>query len=660
MKKGKNKEKRKKKKTWLIIVILILIPFIIYGGIYLYAAVQPKLPIGGANGYYFYDSEGKAYDTGATEDWVSLDDISDYLIEATIDTEDKHFYSHQGFDFLRIIKALMINISSGENKQGASTITQQYSKNLFLEFDKTWDRKIKEAFITVRLETHYSKDEILEGYLNTINYGGIFGIENAANYYFNKDAKDLNLAEASMLAGIPKNPSAYSPLANEDKAKARQKIILKAMVDNDDITENEAKAAYNTELVYQKGETQDKSDLVRYYQDAVMEELSTIKSIPSSFLETGGIKIYTNLDTKAQTALEESISKNMTNEEIQMAGVVMDPNTGKVLALTGGMDYNKSQYNRATQAKRQVGSTIKPFLYYSALENGFTPSTTFTSEKTTFSFSGDKTYSPKNYNDKYANGPISLAAAISYSDNIYAVKTHLFLGEDALPNILKRVGINQKLESVPSLALGAEEIGMMDMMSAYSTLASEGYKTEPYFISKVTDMDGNVLYEYNPNPENVLNKNTVYILNELLTTTYAKEFEDYNVPTCLSIAPKMSRKYAVKSGTTETDNLIFGYNKDVVVGLWSGYDDNKGVSSEDSSNLKNTWVSAIEKYLEGKSDEETWYETPNNVVGVAVDPISGKLATDGNKAKILYYLKGTEPSISDVSLDESVPTVKAT
>ena len=200
----------------------------------------------------------------------------------------------------------------------------------------------------------------------------------------------------------------------------------------------------------------------------------------------------------------------------------------------------------------------------------------------------------------------------------------------------------------------------MDMMSAYSTLASEGYKTEPYFISKVTDMDGNVLYEYNPNPENVLNKNTVYILNELLTTTYAKEFEDYNVPTCLSIAPKMSRKYAIKSGTTETDNLIFGYNKDVVVGLWSGYDDNKEVSSEDSSNLKNTWVSAIEKYLEGKSDEETWYETPNNVVGVAVDPISGKLATDGNKAKILYYLKGTEPSISDVSLDESVPTVKAT
>ena len=236
----------------------------------------------------------------------------------------------------------------------------------------------------------------------------------------------------------------------------------------------------------------------------------------------------------------------------------------------------------------------------------------------------------------------------------------MFLGESALPEILNRVGINQTFEEVPSLALGAEEIGLMDMVSAYGTLASEGYKTKPYFISKVTDMDGNVLYEYNPSPENVLNKNTVYILNELLTTTYAKEFEDYNVPTCLSIAPKLSRKYAIKSGTTKTDNLIFGYNKDVVLGLWSGYDDNKEVSNKDSSNIKNTWADAMEKYLDGKSDEETWYETPSNVVGVAVDPISGKLATDGNKAKILYYLKGTEPSLAEVSLDESVPTVKAT
>ena len=650
--------KKKKSKKWLFIIIGIIFFFvIIYFGIYLYARVQPKLPITGANGYHLYDINGDTY-TASSEESVSLKDISKHLINATISIEDKNFYKHQGFDYLRILKAMFVNIKSGETLQGASTITQQYARNLFLDFDKTWDRKIKEAWITIRLETHYSKDDILEGYLNTINYGGIFGIENASKYYFNKSAKDLTLAEASMLAGIPKNPSRYSPLIDEESAKSRQKIILNSMVKNGYITESQADSAYNTKLNYERSEDSDNLKMIMYYQDAVMDELKSIKTIPSSFLETGGLKIYTNLDMKAQKALEDSANKNITNADIQMAGIVMDPQTGKVLALSGGRDYNKSQYNRATMAKRQIGSTIKPFLYYSALENGFTPSTTFTSEKTTFSFSGNKTYTPKNYNDEYANGPISLAAAISYSDNIYAVKTHLFLGDDALPDILNRVGIDEKLNNLPSLALGAVEINMMDMMGAYSALANEGYKVEPYFISKVTDMDGNVLYEYKPNPENVLNKNTVYILNELLTTTYAAEFKDYNVPTCLSIAPKMTHKYAIKSGTTNTDNLIFGYNKDLVVGMWTGYDDNKDVSSKDSSNLKNAWVDIMESYLEGKTDEETWYETPSNVVGVAIDPISGKAATDSSKAKVLYYIKGTEPTENKSSLDEAIPTVK--
>jgi len=651
--------KKKKSRKLFIVLISIFIFFVIaYFGLYLYAKITPKLPINGANGYYLYNLEGELYTGGASENWVNLDNISSDLVNATISTEDKNFYKHQGFDFLRIIKALMINFSSGKTLQGASTITQQYSKNLFLDFDKTWERKVKEAWLTIRLESHYSKDELLEGYLNTINYGGIFGIENAAKYYFDKDAKNLNLAEASILAGIPKNPSVYSPLINEKKAKKRQKIILDSMVKNKYITQSQADAAYKSELIYKKGTNNDNLKMVMYYQDAVMDELKTIDSIPSSFLETGGIKIYTNLDTKAQNILEKSATKDITNENIQLAGVVMDPTNGKVLALTGGRDYNKSQYNRATKANRQVGSTLKPFLYYSALENGFTPSTTFTSEKTTFSFSGNKTYTPKNYNDEYAGGPISLAAAIAYSDNIYAVKTDLFLGENSLPDILKRVGISKKFEPLPSLALGADEISMMHMMGAYASLANEGYKIKPYFISKVTDMSGNVLYEYNPRPENVLNKNTVYILNELLTTTYAKEFIDYNTPTCFSIASKMTRKYSVKSGTTNTDNLIFGYNKDLLVGIWTGYDDNKPVNNKDSSNIKNMWIDIMEEYLADKKPDDTWYKTPNNVVGVAIDAISGKVATNSKKAKVLYYMKGTEPTLNKSSLDESIPTVK--
>ncbi len=640
-------------KFFLIIVILFSLTYL---GIYLYAKNTPKLSIKGANGYYLYDINNELYTNGSKE-WVNLDNISDYLVNATISTEDKNFYRHHGFDFLRIVKALMINVKNKDTSQGASTITQQLSKNLFLDFDKTWDRKIKEAWIAVRLESHYSKDEILEGYLNTINYGGIFGIESASRYYFDKSSSELNLAEASILAGIPKNPTKYSPLTNFNNAKKRQKNILKSLVKNKYIKEDEADAAYNYDLVFKNGSGADESKMVMYYQSAVMDELSKISSIPSSFTQTGGLKIYTNLDTRAQKILEESSNKNITNQNIELAGVVMNPNNGKVLALTGGRDYNKSEFNRAIKSKRQVGSTIKPFLYYSALENGFTASTTFTSEKTTFSFSGGKTYTPKNYNNKYAEGPISLAAAISYSDNVYAVKTHLFLGEEALPSMLRRVGIDNDFSNLPSLALGAEEISLINMMEAYSSLANEGYKVKPYFINKVTDMDGNILYENKFHPESILNKSTVYILNELLTTTYAKEFTDYNAPTCLSISPKMTHKYAVKSGTTNTDNLIFGYNNSLLVGLWTGYDDNKYVDSSDSSNLKNMWVDVMEAYLEGKTDEDTWYKTPSNVVGVAIDPISGNVASKESKAKVLYYIKGTEPTNKTV-LDDVIPTVK--
>ena len=646
------KKKHKKLKIFLIVITILITA---YFGLYLYALAMPKLPIDGANGYYLYDNQKKLYTGSASKDWASLNDISDYAKNATISIEDKNFYNHQGFDFLRIIKAFFTNIKNKSNTQGASTITQQYSKNLFLEFDKTWERKIKEAWLTIRLEVHYDKDEILEGYLNTINYGGIFGIENASKYYFDKNANELSLAEASMLAGIPKNPSSYSPLINEKKAKERQRLVLNSMVKNKFITEKEALKAYKTKLVYKTGTDEDELKMIMYYQDAVMEELESIDSIPSSFLDTSGLKIYTNLDIKTQKALEESAKEDITNEKIQLAGMAMEPSTGKVLALTGGRDYSKSQYNRATQAKRQVGSTLKPFLYYSALENGFTASSTFTSEKTTFSFSNGKTYSPKNYNNKYAKGPISMAAAISYSDNIYAVKTHLFLGENNLVNILKRVGINEKVSTMPSLALGAEEFSLIEMMGAYSTLANEGSKVKPYFISKITDMEDNVLYEYKQSPENVLNKSNVYILNELLTTTYAKEFIDYNYPTCYSINQKMTKKYAIKSGTTDTDNLIFGYNKDLLIGLWSGYDDNTKVNNIDSSNLKNVWVDTMEKALKDKKDN--WYKTPENVVGVPIDPISGKAVSSG-KAKVLYYIKGTEPTADRNLLDDAIPTIK--
>lgn len=646
----------KKLKKFLKIFIFCIIIFIFaYLGLYLIASMTKKLDIDTMNGYYLYDKDNNLIN-GTSDQWIELDQISDYLIDATISIEDKNFYKHQGFDYLRIIKSLYINFKSGKTLQGASTITQQYAKNLFLEFDKTWERKIKEAWLTIQLESQYSKEEILEGYLNTINYGGVYGIENASYYYFNKSAAELTLAEASILAGIPKSPSNYSPILNYDKSKERQYLVLQAMVNNKVISQEEMDQAYNTELVFHGYLEDNNLNTLRYFQDSVMDELETL-DLPSSFLETGGLKIYTTLDMNAQTILENSIKNNFNNEQMQLSSIIMDPNTGEVLALAGGKDYSKSQYNRALHAKRQVGSTLKPFLYYVALENGFTESTTFTSEETTFVFSNDQTYSPSNYNNKYGNKDITMAAAIAYSENIYAVKTHLFLGEETLVEMLKRVGISSNLEAVPSLALGSEEITLIDMVTAYSTLASSGYKNDAHFIKKIEDSNGNILYEYKDKKEQVLNSSLVYIMNEILTSTYNYNFIDYNYPTCYDIASKLSKKYSVKTGTTETDHLIFGYNQNVVVGIWSGYDDNRITKTSDGKQIKNMWAEIVENYLKDK--EVKWYDIPNNVVGVLVDPISGKVADENTKnATMFYYIKGTEPTYKNESLEDLIPTIK--
>ncbi|MEG2378877.1 MAG: transglycosylase domain-containing protein, partial [Bacilli bacterium] len=573
------------KKIIKIFIVMFTVFALMYGGLYVYASLSKKIEITSANSYYIYDNKSELFNTNNS--WIKKTDISSYLVDATISIEDKHFYKHIGFDYLRIIKAMMINIKNGKSTQGASTISQQYAKNLFLDFEKTWKRKLEEAWITIRLESHYKKDEILEGYLNTINYGGVFGIDNAAYYYFGKAASSLSLAESTILAGIPKNPSNYSPLNNLENAKRRQKIILNSMVKNKFITEKEANNAFEENLVYIGKSKKNESSTLMYYTDAVINELNTITDIPTSFLKTGGLKISTNLDLESQLELEKNIGIYLKDDkELQVSSVMVDPSNGNIIALIGGRDYALSQYNRAIQSKRQVGSTLKPFLYYTALENGFTASTPFNSSKTTFVFSDDKKYSPKNYGDVYGNKDISMAAALAYSDNIYAVKTHLFLGESNLVNILSRVGINESITALPSLALGTSEINILSMVKAYSSLANYGYKITPHLINKVEDMNGKVLYEFKDEKEMVLNESTTYILNELLNNCYNSTFIDYNYPTCINIAGKLKNKYAIKTGTTDTDNLVFGYNKKMLLGIWAGYDDNKNTYPAVSTNIK--------------------------------------------------------------------------
>lgn len=636
------------KKTIKLGIFFSILGILTLISLYVVAYFSPVLDIKSTGQYYIYDNDNNLVFQGSgNAKWVNLEDVSPYFIDAIISTEDKNFYKHNGFDYLRILKTLFLNFKTRSIVGGASTISQQYVKNLYLDFDKTWERKLEEAWLTLKLEVHYDKDDILEGYINTINFGqGNFGIENAANYYFNKSAKDLTLEESIILSGIPKGPSYYNPVSSYDNAIKRANVVAKAMVNNKKISEDTKNNLFQNKIEIYGKRTENNLDTIMYYQDLVIKELESISAIPTSLIETGGLKIYTSFDLKLQTLLENSINNNI-KDDLQVASVVIDPKTGNIMALTGGKNYAESQYNRASVMKRQVGSTMKPLLYYAALENGMTSTSTFLSQETTFVFSNNETYSPQNYNQRYGNKDITMAAALSYSDNIYAVKTHLFLGTDALVNISKRMGINEYLPNIASLPLGTVELSMLDFANAYTTLASGGYKKDLSFIRKVTDINGNILYEKKDNSTQVLNESYTYILNELLTSTYSSAFKDYNTPTIIGLASKISRKYAMKTGSTGTDCWMIGYNPDILMMVWNGYDDNKELNGTHSKINKNIWVETVEEYVKDK--EAHWYEKPENVVGIPRDAVTGGEVTDINKSFVYYYVKGSEIVVSNES-----------
>lgn len=627
--------------------IFLFISFVVLLiGLYTYAYLSPKLDLKTSGSLYLYDNKNDlVYQGSRSNEWANLEDISDNLKNAVIAVEDKNFYNHHGFDYLRIAKAMLTNIKKKSIVQGASTISQQYIKNLYLDFDKTWKRKAEEAILTLELEVHYDKDDILEGYLNTINYGqGNMGIVNAASYYFNKKPSELTLEEAIMLAGIPKNPAGYNPVSNYEASVKRAWVVAKSMLNNGYIDEDTYNNLFKEKLKI-FGQTKNNNlQMIMYYQEAVLNELSNIKKIPASLINAGGLKIYTTLDLKEQTSLENNILSNKVDDELQVASVIVDPKTGAVKALTGGMNYAKSQYNRALKSKRQVGSTMKPFLYYAALENNMTMSSSFRSEETTFNLASGKTYAPQNAGNIYASKEITMAAALALSDNIYAVKTNLFLGVDKMIDVAKRTGINANLDEVASLPLGTSEINILDYATGYTTFASGGYQKELYFIEKIEDIDGNVLYEHEDKNRLVINPNYTYILNEMMTSTTNDAYVDYTTPTALNIASILTHKYALKTGSTNTDYWIVGYNPDRLMMMWMGYDNNKEVNGNVRNNAKKIWALTIEESL--NSINTTWYETPKNVIAIPLDAVTGKTTNNQNKVALYYYVKGTEPGVN--------------
>lgn len=591
-----------------------------------------------------YDNNNQkylSYSNNRRQSYVTLDKISKYVIDAFIAVEDKRFYDHQGVDFIRIGGAIISDIKNSGFVEGASTITQQYVKNLYLSSDKTIERKLNEVLIAMNIERLYNKNEILTGYLNSIYFdSGAYGIEDASLFYFGKSASDLNLVEACTLAAIPKSPSNYSPIKNPEKNKERRNLILQELYHDGKIDEDTYIKSKASDISIVGKNPQIDSNKAPYFQDLVLRELNQMGWLND--YTSRGLKVYTTLDTSLNDSITKSIKKRLPNEEIEVAVYAIDPNNGHVLSVIGGTNYEDSTFNRAVDARRQSGSTIKPFLYLTALENGFTPATTFKSEATTF-YVNNEEYSPRNYADIYADQDISMVYALAVSDNIYAVKTHLFLGTDALVNTLKRFKISGDIPSLPSLALGTYEMSLKELSTAYSILASEGTYYEPTYITKITTFDDKILYEKKEqNKTRLADKTDVYLLNESMTSIFDNNMT-YNIrPTGGRLVSLLSHKYAAKSGSTKTDNLMVGYNPDILIAVWTGYDDSRIIEAyEDTTFGKYIWAESVEAYLKNKST--SWYETPSDVISVELNPITGFYPEIGDYYKKIYFKRSNIP-----------------
>jgi len=630
----------------LIIFFSTLIIIVIIISYSRYYIKHDQLPdISDLNTIEFYSIDGQKYFelNNKTSTYVKLEEISDYLKKAIIAVEDRHFYEHHGFDYLRIGKAILDNLNTLSRRYGASTITQQYARNLYLTHEKSWERKLREAYYTILLEMNYSKDDILEGYLNTIYFGhGVYGIHDASIFYFNKQPNDLTLGEAAVLAAIPKGPTYYSPLKDYERNKERKELILKLMLEQGKITETEYRDALNEDIKIIGKHPKNVNNIAPYFLDIVIKELESYNLLNNPYIN--GLKVYTTLDlTLNEISLKAINTIYPSSSLIETSVFAIDPQTGYVKTVIGGRDYQVSQFNRAINGYRHPGSTIKPLLYYAALEHGFTPTTTFKSEPTTFYINkGKEKYEPTNFQNIYAYRDVTMAYALAVSDNIYAIKTHLFLGESTLIKMAKRMGINTtNMKPVPSLALGATEIKLSELTTAYAYFASMGKQVAPVYITKITDLNDEVLYEYKNTSKQILNRDLCFIMNELLRGMFDPYMSYNQSVTGLSIIPQLTHTYAGKSGTTDYDTTMIGYNPELVVGVWTGYDELIPLTTVSERNYaKRVWAKIMEDYF--SIYETTWYKPTKNVSPVIVNPITGEMNNKGYH-KVLYFLKGTEP-----------------
>lgn len=525
---------------------------------------------------YIYDIKGKPLARihgEAHRDVVPLDQISPELKRAVIAVEDSNFYQHQGINFNSIGRALVVNFQKGSVVEGASTLTMQLVKNLFLSHQKTFHRKLAEAVLSIRIEQVFNKDEILTMYLNNIYWGhNNYGVQTAAESYFNKPASKLNLAEASLMAGLIQAPEQYSPFIKYEEAKKRQKIVLDRMEELGWISSDEAKKAYAQKLLVGKPTAWRGSELP-FVTEAVANELK--ERFGRDTLLKGGLRIQTSVDYFFQKMAEDTVKQAYRTLRYrgvradQVALVAVDPRTHFVKAMVGGVDYDKSQFNRAVQSRRQPGSSFKPFAYYAAFASGkYTPESVVNDSPVSFR-DGSIYYTPKNYGGGYA-GPMSLRTALIQSRNVPAVIIGRKVGVDKIIEVCRTLGIKSPLDPVISLPLGAVGVTPLEMAGAYATFASNGWHSDPTVIIRATDSQGNVLLDHTQPPKLVLDRWASASLTSVLQGVISGG---------TGKAASIGRPAAGKTGTTssERDVWFVGYVPQLATAVWIGNDNYRSI-----------------------------------------------------------------------------------
>ncbi len=553
---------------------------------------------------YIYDVDGTLIHSihdEANREIVTLAEISPDLKRAVLAIEDSHFFTHHGINPTSVGRAFLSNLEEGRTVEGASTLTMQLVKNLFLTPDRTISRKLAEAVLALRLEQIFNKDQILEMYLNQVYWGhNAYGVETAARSYFNKPASELNLAEAAMMAGLIQAPEDFSPFVNYELAKERQAVVLSQMLKWGWITNAEYETARRTEITLGQI-TSFQTSRSPYVTEAVVQELND--RFGQDEVLRGGMRIQTTIDLEFQAMAEQVVRDNhrrMLNQGLpvdQMALAAVDPRTHYVKAIVGGVSYDESQYNRAIQAIRQPGSAFKPFVYYAALASGrYTPESAIEDSPVSYP-DGNEMYSPRNYDGSFS-GSMSLRQALASSRNVPAVKLGQEVGINRVIEICRILGITSPIEPVISLPLGAVDLTPLEMAAAYATFASGGWQSDTTLIVQATDSNGNVLLDNTPRPQLVLDPWATASLNSILQDV---------INSGTGTRARLNRPAAGKTGTTSSERDIWfvGYVPQLSVAVWVGNDDYTPLWSGATGGgfVAPIWQDFMQKALEGEPVE---------------------------------------------------------